>query len=81
MKKYAIIMLLLFSCIKEDKYCGTIIEKYRSPAGYKIHSKPHVVFYSDSLKRNVDVTVTDNTYVNSYVGKRICFQLSEYQIQ
>lgn len=50
-----------------QKCSGKITELYRVPV-YKGGSDCHVVFYSDSLKRKVDVIVRDNEYVNLKVN-------------
>lgn len=50
-----------------QKCSGKITELYRVP-GYKGYVDCHVVFYSDSLKRKVDVIVRDNEYVNLKVN-------------
>lgn len=50
-----------------QKCSGKITELYRVP-GYKGGVDCHVVFYSDSLKRKVDVIVRDNEYVNLKVN-------------
>lgn len=60
--------LILFSTGGPRQKCsGKITELYRVP-GYKGGSDCHVVFYSDSLKRKVDVIVRDNEYVNLKVN-------------
>lgn len=84
MKKLIIILfstLLLTSCSQEEhEYCGVVIEKFRTDAGYKSNPQTHVVFYCDSLQRNIDVKVSFNTYANVYVGKKVCFSLCEYEL-
>lgn len=80
MKKtfYLISLIALSSCMKERPYCGVVTEKYLL---HKNNGGTHnIVFYSDSLKRNVNVSVTDNSYVNTVVGERVCYTLSDYQI-
>jgi hypothetical protein len=60
--------LILFSTGGTRQKCsGKITELYRVPV-YKGGSDCHVVFYSDSLKRKVDVIVRDNEYVNLKVN-------------
>lgn len=53
------------------------VTSYHSKSGYYVDSDPHIVVYSDSLKRNVDIQVTWNCYVNMYVGKQVLFLLSK----
>lgn len=80
MKKILTILvcsILLFGCVDKQRYCGNVVQTFRTDAGYKSSPEAHVIFYCDSLKRNVDVEVTWNCYANSQVGKRICFQLYE----
>lgn len=82
MKKYLILLLFIFlncSCEQEKMYCDKVIEKYRTSAGYKVKGESHIVFYSDSLKRNIDLTVSDNIYANYFLKDNICFSLFEYQ--
>ena len=65
---------------KETLYCGTVTEKFRTDAGYKSSPQAHVVFYCDSLKRNIDVQVTWNCYANTEPGEPICFSLRDRDI-
>lgn len=58
MKKLLFILLLFTSCQRETLYCGKVIDKYIIPPGYKVAAQMHVVFYCDSLHRNVDVVTT-----------------------
>ena len=66
---------------KETQYCGKVVRVYMTPAGYKVHPEKRVVFYCDSLKRNVDVKVTFQTYSNTKEGQRICFDLNRMQLE
>lgn len=59
---------------------GKVIDKFRTDAGYKSTPEAHVVIYSDSLKRNVDIKVTWNTYANAVIGRTLYFKLSEYDL-
>lgn len=77
----ALIVMLLMSCEKEAKYCGKVVSKFKTDAGYKVSAHPHVQFYCDSLKRNVDVEVTWNCYANAFVGKEVCFLLRSDQLE
>jgi hypothetical protein len=84
MKKIIIVALLILlqSCFEEPKsYCGKVIEKYRTDAGYKSSPQWHIVYYCDSLKKNIDVQVTPNTYANIYIGKYTCFNLVKFQLR
>ena len=76
---------LIFNIIRKSvikhKYCGTIVHLYETPAGYKVYPEKHVVFYCDSLKRNVDVNVTNQCYCNSWVNKDVCFELSQEKLE
>ena len=84
MKKIIFAVLLLFTlsgcCLKEAKYCGRVIEMYRTDAGYKSNPGAHVVFYCDSIKRNIDVKVTFNTYANTALNDEVCFYLRKQQL-
>jgi hypothetical protein len=62
-------------------YCGTVVDKYITAAGYKVSAQRHVVIYNDSLSRNIDVRVTNQTYVNLEVGDKTCFELSESNLK
>ena len=65
--------------MKEKPYCGTVMDKYLI---HKNNGGTHnIVFNSDSLKRNVSVSVTSNSYVNTIVGERVCYMLFDYQIK
>lgn len=64
----------------EHLYCGRVVEKFRTDAGYKSHSEAHVVFYCDSIKKNIDVETSFNCYANVAVGQEVCFGLTDYQI-
>jgi len=66
---------------KETQYCGKVVKVYMTSAGYKVSSENHIVFYNDSLKRNVDVRVTNQTYVNTKEGQFICFDLNRMQLE
>lgn len=85
MKKILLLVTTVFfiSCsdMDENLYCGKVIEKFRTDAGYKSSPEAHVVFYNDSLKRNIDVQVTWNAYANTYIGQNVCFKLKNYQIR
>ena len=86
MKKIILIVCLLtimYSCQREKLFCGKVVEKYREGWEHKSSSGtyPHVVFYCDEVKRNIDVRVTNNCYVNTKVGENVCFNLSEYQLE
>lgn len=84
MKKLIIISLLaLYSCseLEERTYCGKVVDKYRTSAGYKVYEEKHVVFFSDSLKRNIDIQVTDNCYANTNKDEIVCFTLHKHQVE
>lgn len=66
---------------KTATYCGTVVEKFRTDAGYKSSPQAHIVFYCDSLHRNVDVQVTWNCYANVETGKSVCFELRNRDIE
>lgn len=83
MKKVLFILLTtsLFSCgPKENLYCGKVTKLYETAAGYKVASEKHIIFYNDSLKRNIDVEVTNNVYANTTENENICFYLTEYDL-
>ena len=78
-KKFLVILLFVFfvsfgivfltkGSFSKTEYRGKITQMYKQ-AGYRGEVDNHVVFYSDSLKRNIDVVVTDNEYVNLVVGQ------------
>lgn len=73
--------MFLISCKNEKKYCGPVIDMYRTDAGYKSIPKAHVVFYCDSIKRNVDVEVTFNCYANLKKNQNVCFMLNDDQLE
>ncbi len=66
---------------KEKSYCGKVIAKYSTDAGYKIYPTKHVVFYSNTLLKNIDIEVTDNTYWNTNIGEIVCFNLNKCQVR
>ncbi len=66
---------------RERLYCGKVVRVYMTPAGYKVTPEKRVVFYNDSLKRNIDVKVTFQTYSNTKVGQRICFDLNRMELE
>lgn len=84
MKRILLLLLTisLVSCIfpEEHSYSGTVVDKFRTDAGYKSSPEAHVVFYCDSLHRNIDVKVTWNCYANTSIGERITFTLMERQL-
>lgn len=63
-----------------NTYKGKIVKMYKQP-GYRGDVDNHVVFYSDSLNRNIDVIVTDNEYVNLVVGQTISKRLTESKLK
>lgn len=71
--------IVFWFSVKDDEkmYCGIVIEKYRVLAGYKVKEQPRIVFYNDSLKRNIDVKVSYDTYSNTKVRESVCFHLRE----
>lgn len=77
----SITLTTLVGCKENPRYCGVVIEKYRTDAGYKSRPEAHVVFYCESLRRNVDVEVTFNCYANVNVNNNVCFRLSEYDLK
>lgn len=81
MKKYLFLLGSIFvfsSCEKDKVYCGKVKEKYLM---HKNNGGTHnIVFYSDSLKRNINVSVGTGTYFNTNEGETVCFSLSGYQL-
>ena len=78
-KKFLVILLFAFfvsfgmifltkGSFSKTEYRGKITQMYKQSA-YKGSVENHVVFYCDSLKRKIDVEVTDNQYVNLVVGQ------------
>lgn len=84
MNKLILILLILtslVSCNSEEKtYCGIVSNKFQTSAGYKVQEKAFVVFYNEELRRNIAVEVTWNCYVNTEIGKNVCFTLTEFQL-
>lgn len=64
----------------EAEYCGRVVDKYIINE-YRENSARHVIFYNDSLKMNIYVRVTNQTYVNTEIGENICFDLTKKQLQ
>lgn len=62
---------------RKTKYCGVVLDMYSTSAGYKVREKPRIVFYSDSLKRNINIRVSYSTYSNTRVGEHVCFNLGK----
>lgn len=75
------IAMLFKEQMRTTEYCGKVTSIYRTDAGYKVSPQAHVIFYSDSLKRKIDVKVSNNTYANTQVGQPICFKLSKQDIK
>jgi hypothetical protein len=65
------------NCWHEENYTGKCVDKFRTDAGYKSAPSAHIVFYCNELKRNVDVSVTWNSYTNIKVGDNVSFELSD----
>ena len=61
-------------------YCGNVVKTFYTAEGYRESSKAFVVFHSDSLNRNIAVSVSWNTYANATPGQPICFRLMDYQL-
>lgn len=74
------IAFILKRDLATNQYCGIVTSMYRTNAGYRVNAKAHVIFYCDSLKRKVDVTVSNNTYANIVPGQSVCFNLSEREL-
>lgn len=70
--------LIMSGCQNEATYCGKVSEKYLL---HKNNGGTHnVVFYCDSLHKFVNVSVTEDCYVNTQVGEIVCFTLPEWKI-
>ena len=83
-KLFALIIILigLYGCNpKTIYYSGPIVDMYQTSAGYKVKGQNHVIFYNDSLKRNIDVIVTDNCYANCKKGEWVGFDLMNFQLK
>ena len=82
MKKILLVLISvisLSSCQKKNLYCGPIVEKYllhKNNGGVY-----NIVFYNDSVKENINVTVTASTYVNSKVKQNVCFYLFPFHLR
>jgi hypothetical protein len=71
-------VVLLCGCQHSQNYCGKVSEKYLL---HKNNGGTHnVVFYCDSLHKFVNVSVTEDCYVNTKEGETVCFTLSDYQV-
>ena len=80
MKKLIVIAIVLFSsCVETKTYCGKIVDKYL------VHKNNggvyNIVIFNKELNKKINVTVSDNDYVNNEIGDNICFELTEYQIK
>lgn len=73
-------LLYISGDLIHNTYKGKIVKMYKQP-GYRGDIDNHVVFYSDSLNRNIDVIVTDNEYVNLVVGQTISKKLTESELK
>ena len=78
---FGAIALIVKGQMRSTRYCGKATSTYRTDAGYKVSPQAHVVFYCDSLKRKIDVKVSDNTYANTVVGESLCFKLSDEDLK
>ena len=66
---------------RKTEYCGIITKKFKSSAGYKVREKSYIIFYNDSLKRNIVVNVNYTTYYNSKISDNICFNLRKIDLE
>jgi len=83
MKKLTLVALLFVGCneIEQKTYCGRIVNKFQTEAGYKVQPQKHIVIFNKELNRNVDVQVTWNCYVNAQIDSFICFELTKYDLK
>lgn len=84
MKKLILILSLVFlfsSCNEERLYCGEITDLYLAGSGSKGREEPHVVFFSDSLQRNIHIQPSWNTYHNLKLKQTVCFKLNEFDLR
>lgn len=65
---------------KKVRVCGKIVDKFTTSAAYKVSAEPHVILYSDSLRRKVDIRVTWNTHANMTIGNNACFTIRENRL-
>lgn len=77
-----VILAWFFLFVRETKsrYCGVVNEMYRTSAGYKVREQPRIIFYNDSLKRNINIQVSYNTYSNTKIGEFVCFGLYKHNL-
>lgn len=54
---------------------------YMTGGGYKVQSQTRVVFYCDSIHRNIDVMVNFQTFSNVQAGDSVCFELSKIDLE
>jgi len=72
--------LLLFGCEHQHLqiYCGKVTEKYLL---HKNNGGTHnIVFYCDSLRKFVNISVTADCYLNVKEGEPACFTLEDDQV-
>ena len=75
-----VLSITLFSCVERQQYCGEVTKLYNTGTGYRAPEKKHIIFYCQSIKRYVDVVVTDNCYANTKKGQSVCFSLRLSQV-
>ena len=61
---------------KTKKFCGKVVDKYIIPPGYREYTERHIIFYNDSLHKNLDVTVSKGDYANIYINDNVCLNLT-----
>jgi len=64
------------------RYCGKVIKCYIQNASveYSSHSEKHLIFYNDSLHRNIDVVVNNQIFANKFIGDNVCFELTKNEL-
>ena len=75
----ALALVLSYGCGERPQiYCGKVSEKYLI---HKNNGGTHnVVFYSYSLHKFVNASVTEDCYVNTKKGETVCFTLYDFQV-
>ena len=79
-----LLILALYSCDKEKRYCGKVIDKGYDPqsSGYKTSSDPEyfIILLVDSINLSIRVNVTIPTYYSINKNDHECFMLNESEL-
>jgi hypothetical protein len=72
---------LVYEGRKTETYCGKVVDTYALQTGYRGRAERYVVFYNTTIKRNIEVMVTNQTFVNISKGQPVCFELTKQQLR